>query len=555
MNAETSTTTDIAHQLLITDAFPHEVTQLELLETHISWVILTGPFAYKIKKPIQFDFVDYSTLEKRKQFCQREVELNRRFAPELYLGVVAISQSNGTMTVGTDVIADDAAPESPVMESPVMESPVMESPVMESPVMESPVMESPVMEYAVKMQQFPQANILAAKVFESPSQDDDRQQEFALVEQLAQDIAGFHAAADQAKPDGAFAHPETILADAIDNFTMLESAISSGKRVDDLMKLKDWTYDQFAKLEPIFQARLCDGRVRLCHGDMHLKNIVELDGRWLPFDGIEFNEEFQWIDVLNEIAFPVMDFVARGRSELGWRLLNHYLEATGDYDGLPVLRFYLVYRALVRAKVTWLNPHNKTAEVRKKYSVDPAVIDPLAGPWDKYLSVAAELAFGIQPTLSITHGFSGSGKSTVALAAIDTDGGVRIRADAERTRLASDNPAEPKYSSSMDDCVYQRLSALSRTALESGLPVIADATFLKRVRRIEFERLAAELNVPYAILDCDAPMDELRRRIATRNPSDPSEATVTVLEKQLQSHDPLTEKERQIAQVPHPASI
>ncbi|MEO8271657.1 MAG: AAA family ATPase, partial [Aureliella sp.] len=263
----------------------------------------------------------------------------------------------------------------------------------------------------------------------------------------------------------------------------------------------------------------------------------------VPFDGIEFNEDFQWIDVVNEIAFPVMDFVARGRADLGWRLLNHYLEATGDYGGLSLLRFYLVYRALVRAKVTWLNPHNRNEETRAKVDFGSDDCDLLAGPWDKYLNVANEFALSIQPALTITHGFSGSGKSTVAMSAIAKTGGVRIRADAERMRLASEFPDIPKYSVSMSDRVYGRVLDVARAALEAGLPVIVDATFLQRNRRNEFERLAGELEVPYTILSCEAPIEKLRGRIASRGATDPSDATAEVLEKQIQTHDPLTTSE------------
>ncbi len=486
---------------------------MELLETHISWVILTGPFAYKIKKPIQFDFVDYSTLEKRKWFCEREVELNRRFAPELYLGVVAISELDGKPFVGADGLSSDGESQRPAVD------------------------------YAVMMRQFPQACILASKVAESSQQAGDRQREAVAVEGLGEDIARFHAAAERANEEGTFATPTSILADANDNLALLESVFTEGKRRHDLTRLKRWTDDRFAELEAVFLRRLQDGWVRLCHGDMHLKNIVELGGRWVPFDGIEFNEDFQWIDLINEIAFPVMDFVARGRADLGWRLLNNYLEATGDYQGLQLLRFYMVYRALVRAKVTWLNPHNHCDQARAKLATDSNEPDLLVGPWDKYLRVASQFALEMQPALSITHGFSGSGKSTVAMSAIAKTGGVRIRADAERMRLAKKFPNEPKYSPSVSERVYGRLLEVARIALKAGLPVIADATFLQRNRRSEFERLAADLRVPYAILACDAPIDELRRRIAARDWSDASDATAEVLEKQIQSHDPLTESE------------
>jgi predicted kinase len=276
---------------------------------------------------------------------------------------------------------------------------------------------------------------------------------------------------------------------------------------------------------------------------MHLKNIIQLDGRMIAFDGIEFNEEFQWIDVMSEVAFPVMDFVARGRPDLGWRLLNAYLEATGDYPGLSVLRFYLVYRAMVRAKVTWLNPTNRMMKAcQLDGSHSSSRIDELAGPWDKYLSAAKYFAYGLKPVLAITHGFSGSGKSSVALQIIEQSGGIRIRTDVERHRLAEKFKTINKYTPEMSDWVYEYVLEQARAAIESGWPVIVDATFLKRHRRVPFERLARELEIGFQIIDCYAPYEELCKRIRNRGP-DPSQATIDVLKSQMETHDPLTNDE------------
>lgn len=509
MLADSSKQKLTAQRLLKNSAFPHEVSERELLETHISWVVLTGPFAYKIKKPVRFDFVDYSSLERRRGFCEKEVELNRRFAPELYVGVVPIFSRDGELKFGG--------------ESEPMST------------LEAAATDDALMEYAVKMRQFPQQAIVAGQLEQSALTA-------AVVEQLGIDVAKFHESAERVLPTLASAQPEQLLADANDNFALLAPDFEHDQRALAICKLEDWTNEQFQKLRSVFADRLNDGKLRRCHGDMHLKNIVQLDGRLVPFDGIEFNEDFQWIDVLSEIAFPVMDFVARGRSDLGWRMLNAYLESTGDYEGLAVLKFYLVYRAMVRAKVTWLNPQNRTSEVRRKYSTDPADVDPLAGPWDKYLAAANHFAFGLKPSLSIMHGFSGSGKSTVAMQAIADSGGVRIRSDVERHRLADWFQPQHEYAAAMTDWVYAYLLRMARAVIESGLPVVIDATFLKREQRAEFENLAREINVPYAILDCDATFEELCRRIENRV-SGPSEATIEVLRMQMKTHDPLTADE------------
>jgi hypothetical protein len=292
----------------------------------------------------------------------------------------------------------------------------------------------------------------------------------------------------------------------------------------------------------------------------------------VAFDGIEFNEQLQCTDVLSEIAFPVMDFMARGRADLGWRLLNAYLEAAGDYDDLDILRFYLVYRAMVRAKVGWLNPKNRPpgwshlanqptiplAEVEtdqrncgKLTAPETSSLAEMAGPWDKYFAAAELLAFEIQPTLAITHGFSGSGKSTIALQAIDVEGGIRVRSDSLREQLASREGTTDKYSETMNTRVYNKLKEIASAGTLAGFPIIADATFLRRTDRQQFLELVGKLNIPFQIIDCNAPYDELCRRIQQRGHCDPSEATIEILRHQIAHHDPLDAHERQYVRFVH----
>lgn len=507
----------LIESLMDADVYPHEVSDIRIHETHISWVILTGPFAYKIKKPVVFDFVDYSTLERRKAFCEKELELNRRFAPNLYLGVVPIFEFDSKLVVGDELGVQQSGGSQ--AEKRLLANQANSHPI----------------EYAVKMRQFRQEAIAAAMIKDGELIASD-------VERLGLDIAKFHESIECASLRLASVTSEKILADAIDNFTLLNTAFENDSRHQTVQHLEKWSAGQFWCRQSLFSARLAAGKVRRCHGDMHLNNIVHWDGRLVPFDGIEFNEDFQWIDVCSEIAFPVMDFAARGRADFGWRLLNAYLEATGDYRGLSVLRFYLVYRAMVRAKVTWLNPKNRTAEVRRKYSTDPSHVDPLAGPWDKYLQAAVNFAFELKPSLSITHGFSGSGKSTVAMQEIARTGGVRIRSDVERQRLGGQLQTPNRYTPEMSDRVYELLLELARAVIEAGLPVVVDATFLNRGRRQDFARLANELQVEFRIIDCAAPFEELCQRIRNRGP-DPSEATIEVLKMQMQTHQPLSREE------------
>ena len=499
--------------LLQPDVFPHEVTELKLIETHISWIILTGPYAYKIKKPVQFDFVDYATLESRRINCLKEVELNRRFAPDRYLGVVPILTANGSLSIANQTLEEMGGEMSEALE------------------------------FAVKMLEFPQESIVAARL-ENPELSGRSVDEFGAR------VAKFHGSIESTDPNLECVQVGCIEKDALENFKTLGKAFENDPRLNLIERLQQWTSDQFEKLASTLEQRLSDGRVKRCHGDLHLKNMIQVDGRIEPFDGIEFNEEFQWIDVLSEIAFPTMDFVARGRPDLGWRLLNAYLESSGDYHALSVLRFYLVYRAMVRAKVSWLNPRNRTDVVRQKYAPSDENRRPLAGPWDKYLAAASYFAFELKPKLAITHGFSGSGKSSFSIQLIEQEGWVRIRSDVERERLSRQFGNDEKYSEEMSDRVFAQLLELAGSVLQAGLPVILDATFLKLDRRTPFKALAEAQNVGFEILACDAPFEELCRRIQNRDRG-PSEATIDVLKEQMETHDPLTTEELQYMRQHH----
>ena len=478
--------------------FPHPVTERQLIETHISCIVLTGQFAYKVKKNVDLGFVDYSTLEKRKHFCELEIELNRRFAPDIYLGVVAVCKTPDGLQFGAAGT------------------------------------EGEIVDYAVKMRQFSQNAIVANRL-------DHNELTAESIEEFARYLASFHARIESADPTLDFVQPCRIHVDALENFEVLIEPLNGDPRYKTVQELEAWTNKQFKRLRPKFQARLKQCKIKRCHGDLHLKNIIQLDEKLVAFDGIEFNEQFQYVDVLSEIAFPVMDFIARGRRDLGWRLLNAYLEATGEYD-LDVLRFYLVYRAMVRAKVAWLNPGNHAEARRVEYASDSFPDDPFAGPWDKYFKVAKYFAFELKPKLSIMHGFSGSGKSRVSMQVIEAEGGIRIRSDVQRHRLARQHDDFEKYGSEISDLVYGQLLELANDSIKYGMPTVIDATFLKQNRRQPFFELASKSTVPFEIIECNAPLDELRRRLESRT-DDPSEAKIRVLELQLTNHDPLTEDE------------
>lgn len=472
--------------------YPHPVTAVKVMETHISWVLLTGDYAYKIKKPVTLDFLDFSSLDARRHYCDEELRLNRRFAPQLYLAVVPVTGNREHPRV-------DGAGKA--------------------------------FEYAVKMRQFGQDGLFDHLVARNALTSQ-------MIERLAARIAAFHECAPAAPADSSFGTPEAVMRPALDNFGQMAPHVPSAHRPA-LDALQTWTADIGHRLQPTFAARRRDGFIRECHGDLHLRNIVLIDGEPVPFDCIEFDAGLRWIDVMNEVAFLAMDLIDRRRADLAFRSVNTYLEIAGDYEGMTVLRFYLVYRALVRAKIHALR-------ARQAHAREAARLDAAAGG---YVKLAQRLARSERPALIAMHGFSGSGKSTVAVALSERLGAIHVRSDVERKRLSGLNADARSqsevgggiYQSQTTEQVYRRLCDIAETVLNAGYPVIIDAAFLGRPQRDLVRALAERLGVSLIIVDCDAAPAILRNRIALRGTQggDPSEATAAVLDHQLAQHDTL----------------
>lgn len=473
--------------------------RVQLLETHISWVLLTGAYAYKIKKAVAFGFLDFTTLAARRKFCEEELRLNRRLAPALYLDVVPITGSVDAPVLGGD---------------------------------------GPPLEYAVKMREFPQ-DALASRILARGGLST------ADIDALAAKIAAFHGATGVAGRDGVFGSPEEILRVAGQNFAQLVPLLATAAERDEIEELRAWTEREHAARRGAFLRRRAEGFIRECHGDLHLGNIARIDGELTIFDCIEFNPAMRWIDVMNEVAFAVMDLKDRGRADLAHRCLNAYLERTGDYAGLAVLRFYLVYRALVRAKI---------ARLRADQLSPGDAQCALLAEYRDYVILARSYAQPPRPELVITHGLAGSGKTTASQALLEVIGAVRIRSDVERKRLHGLGALERRdagivqgvYSPAATESTYHRLRTLARDVLGAGWTAIIDATFLQSSQRETFRALAAELGVPFVILAFEAKEATLRQRIVRRHAggSDASDADLTVLAHQLTTREPLAAHEK-----------
>lgn len=495
MPAESSSLID---RLRDASAYPHAVGEVQVRETHISWVVLTGEFAYKIKKPVRFDFLDFSTLERRHHFCSEELRLNRRYAPDLYLDVVPITGSVQAPRIGGEGAA---------------------------------------IEYAVLMRQFDERDLLDRCLREG-------RLKAAHIDGMGKTLADFHAQAARADRDSRFGRAELIREEALDNFSGLTTGIADAGQQAQLERLSDWTEREADRLMDQFQERRAGGHVRECHGDLHLGNMFLHDGEVTFFDGIEFNEDFRWIDVVSELAFTVMDLTDRGRPDFGHRLLNACLERNGDYAGLSVMPWYIVYRALVRAKVDML----RIRQARESECGD--LPEELQG----YLDLAEQFTRPSTPRIVITCGVAGSGKTTGSQLLVDQVGLIRVRSDVERKRMFGMDPQESAatapgggiYGDAATRDTYNRLAELARQVVLSGYGVIVDATFLHSAQRVQFRRLSESLNVPFQIIEFDVEPSELRQRVAAREErgGDASDAGIAVLEHQLRTRELLTDEER-----------
>ncbi len=471
-------------------SFPEPCSSVELIETHISWVLLCGRYAYKIKKALYLGFLDFSTLAKRKHYCLEELRLNRRLAPHLYLDVVAIGVTPDGPLLGADV---------------------------------NPI------EYAVKMARFEQSELLDRRLREG-------RLDGAHIDRLATLIADFHARQPSTPPRSDLGTAQAVHDPVRANFKALRSTIRDAAMLRQIATVETWSEREYGSLRERFDRRRRDGFVRECHGDMHLGNMAVHEQELMVFDGIEFNPALYWIDVISEAAFLFMDLEDHGRTDYAWRFLNRYLNQTGDYPGVRLLRYYLCYRAMVRAKV---------AGIRAVQSPSTDATAALR----EYLCLASRYSAPMQPTLIISHGVSGSGKSTVCAPLATRIGALHLRSDRERQRLFGRGGEQSidagAYTADASDRTYARLYECAELALAARFSVIVDATFLDPERRNHFAALAANQGARHRILQFDAEAGQLRDRIRRRQSSgeDISEADQAVLEHQLAHYTPLTESE------------
>ncbi|MCU1720636.1 MULTISPECIES: AAA family ATPase [unclassified Pseudomonas] len=477
--------------------FPHPVQDFRVIETHISWVLLTGDYAYKIKKPMNFGFLDFTELSGRAHFCAEELRLNQRLTDGLYLEVLPITGTAEAPQLGGEGTA---------------------------------------IEYALKMRQFPQEQMLSTL-------QANGELTTAHIDQMAKQIAEFHLQAPRVSAEHPLGTPESVMAPVEQNFEQIRPFLSDKADLQQLDALQAWARSSFDRLHTLLEARKAQGFIRECHGDIHLGNATVIDGNVVIFDCIEFNEPFRLTDVYADAAFLAMDLEDRGLKSLSRRFISQYLELTGDYEGLELLNFYKAYRALVRAKIALFSMPADADGVQRATTLRQ---------YRNYANLAESYSAIPSRLLAITHGVSAVGKSHVAMRLVEALGAIRLRSDVERKRVFGEQTSEAAgelqagiYSSDASQATYERLHQLAALILRAGFPVVIDATYLKQAQRQAAAEVASATGVPFLILDCNAPDAVIASWLAQRqaDQNDPSDATLEVVTAQQASREALSAEE------------
>lgn len=489
-------------QLLNPACYPDITTTVMHRQTHISHLFLTDQYVYKIKKAVDFGFLDFTTLEKRRFYCHEELRLNRRLSPDIYLAVVAVYRNkDGALNLsGNGQIYD----------------------------------------YAVKMRRLPEERMLSVLLATGQVSEAD-------IDAVAETVARFHAKAEQADPAGPFGNLASIRSNWEQNLLQTEAYFGRTLSQQDHKLIADWVRRRLDQDAGLLRQRLRDGFVRECDGDLHSENIC-LDGQVHIFDCIEFNEAFRICDTAADVAFLAMDLENHGRLDLAERFVQQYCLISGDEGLRQVLLLYQVNRAVIRGKVESFRLDDPLLDAGEKAAA--------CGSARRFFRLARGyiLREQLPPALFITYGPTGCGKSALAAELCFQLGMPHYSSDRERKRLAGILPTERSsavYSADWNKATYDRLFTLAEKYLALGHSALVDATFLRRRDRERFVQLACNLNAVPILLVLDCPADLAKKRLEQRRqqPDAVSDGTWEVYQRQIASMDPPSADEAQLVRL------
>jgi len=468
----------LIESLLDQKAYPEPTSEISLTETHVSYIFLTDHFVYKVKKAVDFGFLDFTTMEKRRFYCQEEVRLNCRLSPEIYLGVVELREApkGATFRPGPGKVID----------------------------------------YAVKMKRLPEGRMLG-HLLEAGEVGP------AEIARIAQVVGEFHLAAARGPRIDDCGSVDAIGATWRENFRQAEPFLGRTLPLADHLWLKGWVEEFLGAQTTLLAGRVTDGFIRECDGDLHAGNICLTD-RVLIFDCIEFNERFRFIDTAADIAFFLMDLEYAGHRELCATFLEAYRRVTGDPVPTELLRFYQAQRAFVRGKVTSFR------------LADPELPPEERGPDTdvarRYFRLARGFALRgrLAPSLILTCGLMGSGKSALArelgfqlgLKPLSSDRLRKGLAGRAAAPAAADGYLGGIYSAAYNEATYRALLEAAERALAAGESALLDATFRRKADREAFRALAQRLDVPFFLLETRCPEALVKERLDRRR-HDPTE--------------------------------
>lgn len=478
------------------DFYPHRPATVDVVQTHISFIFIAGEEVYKVKKAVDFGFLDFTTLEKRKYYCEEEVRLNRRLAPEAYLGVIPITEdASGTLHLEGD---------------------------------------GQIIEYAVRMKRLPQERMLGLLLAEKKA-------DITVMDAIARRLADFHRRAETGGRIDAIGGIETIRRNHEENFTQTAPYIGVTIPQSRYAFIRAFVLDFQERHEPLFLRRVAEHRIRDGHGDLHLEHICVDDGITI-FDCIEFNERFRFGDVAAEVAFLAMDLDYNGYQDCAQAFVEAYIRHAADPEIRTLLNFYRCYYAYVRGKVVGFR-----------------IQDPAIGGDERRdaLQTAAryfELAYAYaarseRPALILTAGLMGTGKSILAKGLAPLIGAELIRTDVLRKELLAIRPADRRsdafgqgiYSDEISRQTYEEALKIAAEALGKGQPVIIDASYKRRSERLRAAARAQDLGADFYIIECICPEKVIRQRLDARQAAgrDPSDGRWEIFLAQKADFDPI----------------